>query len=164
MSSFNVWKTINLGVDFSSNAQMGKVFQCNKIKLGKWILARVENLDFGFAECKMPIRLVRARVSDLCTGCGSVLGLIYSQALSNKLKLCETLEVACQLRWQYKDQPKGERLWIASQTVINDDRGHRRTPNLLCVENRNGNLLLNSGCGRPSGFFSSATEFIFVAT
>ena len=87
-----------------------------------------------------------ARYTDIC-----------QQAIDRGLMLCPA-EVGPQLRLQYQDQPKGERLIIAMEAISDSDGDLL----VFCVECREGFLLLDGHYGNADQLGVGCSHFVFL--
>jgi hypothetical protein len=116
VKTFPVWRTIELGT-FSTVALLKQALLDSKMKIH-------ETADVTFGEDLLPlsrekreIKLVKVKGTDLGLGDSATLVSICARALDNNLLMCPP-EVGPQLRLQYKDQPRGERVDIAMRGIF----------------------------------------------
>ena len=110
-------------------------------------LVRVTVAELGFQEVRRePIY-----------GDSVVRSAIYERAMARGLKLCHA-EVGPQLRLQYPDQPHGESLIIAMESIT-DLEG---TLSVFCVAHDEKGRLLSGAYGDPEGFWKRGKTFVFA--
>lgn len=155
---FEVWKTIKLGTGLKTindfrhalkNASCKVGTQCNKIFDKCTLAVEWEETD---------IDLVVVRVDELGFEHGATCSEIYKRAQEFGLLLCP-VEVALQLRLQYLDQPKGQRLQIAMEPIAVSDDEYLT---IFSVEEENDGPWLYVRDGHPNYRWLDIYSFVFV--
>jgi hypothetical protein len=118
-TDFSIWKTVDLGRHrFENTMSIRKALSkagCGLDHTSDQMLHRV-----GSANQKKKTRLVRLTLMALGFAKNATLGEIYKKAHERGLLLCPS-ETVLQLAIWYKNQPKGERLIIAMEPIIDSD-------------------------------------------
>jgi hypothetical protein len=154
------WKTIVLGTDI----QDGKSF-CDAIahsrhtimRIGRWACVSLENPTFPIAKELSKIDLVIVSVADLGFQSRAQLRDIYATAQKNGLQLCPN-ECGPQLRLQYLNQPKEEKLVIGMEPITIS----ATNVVLFCVRRTIHGLELCTEDGNPIDFYPADSQFVFM--
>ncbi len=114
---FLTWKIINIGTGFKNADDFREAIKTEGHDISDWANDIIGKPAFSVsADEKKEIELVRVTVAELGFKNGATLKNIYARANELGLDLCPN-EVGPQLRLQYKDQPKGERIRIAMDPI-----------------------------------------------
>lgn len=113
---FKTWKTIKLGTGLQTADDFRKKVMEAGMNIGDWVNDILGKSAFTVAGSVTEIELVVASVAELGFKHGTTLENIYVRAKELGLDLCPP-EVGPQLRLQYTDQPKGELLVIAMESI-----------------------------------------------
>jgi hypothetical protein len=114
-----VWKTIKLGTGFKTADDFRAALR-NDYLIDDVANDIIGKPAFVASESEMEVELVILTPAKLGLEDGATRKDIYDRALECGVTLCPS-EVSPQLCLQYKDQPKGECLVIASEPIIDSD-------------------------------------------
>jgi len=118
---FLTWKIINIGTGFKNADNFREAIKTEGHDISDWANDIIGKPAFSVsADEKKEIELVRVTVAEFGFKNGATLENIYARANELGLDLCPN-EVGPQLRLQYKDQPKGERIRIAMDPIKDSD-------------------------------------------
>jgi len=163
---FELWKNIKIGTGLSNANDLSKAFKQRGYKILEWGEAIIGAPNFTVTKVEQQVNLVRVSVEDLgfeqemdvpLYGDSVSRNEIYDRAISLGLKLCHA-EVGPQLRLQYPDQPVGESLIIAMES-IKDLEG---TDSMFLVAHDEEGLWLSGSYGDPDGYWKRSKIFIFT--
>lgn len=155
--AFQTLKTIKLGTELKTADDFCNAIKCAIMKIGNWGNDILGKPVFTTSNTEMELDLVNISVAELGFKDGATRKEIYERAIQFGLELCPA-EVGPQLRLQYKDQPKGERLIIAMEPIAVSD-GHLYVFN---VEHGYDGLWLLGHSGHPDTFWLGGNRFVFV--
>ena len=153
---WHIWKTIMIGTGVKDGE--GFCFELEKkdYRIGDWARDMLGQKVFTVATAEEAVDLVRLSVADLGFKEGARYDAIYARAIELGLELCPA-EVGPQLRVQYPDQPRGELLLIAMET-IRDSHGDLR---VFCLGRDANGRWLSGSCGLPAFFRRAVSLFVF---
>ncbi len=154
---FPVWKTIRLGVHKTADAYR-KALEVSKYRCGEWVTDLFDKPACHCAEQETDVDLVVLSVDDLGFKQGALYSQICEKALAAGLELCPP-EVGPALRLAYENQPRGERLIIATKPFA--DSGDEL--DLVAMEvSGGGGLWLRGDCGPSDRYWEPDRRFVFV--
>jgi hypothetical protein len=154
---FPIWKTVRLGV-YKTADEYRKALQAGEHRCGEW----VTNL-FGKPAChcaseETDVDLVVLSVDDLGFKEGALYSQICEKAQAMGLDLCPA-EVGPALRLAYENQPRGERLIIATKPFADSDD----ELDLFVMEvSGGGGLWLRGDCGPSDRYWEPDRRFVFM--
>jgi len=151
---FPTWKTITLGTH-KSVADLRTALEQGNFKVGDWasqILAKVT-----LASQETTIELVRVTGAQLGQTANETLGQICVRAKKYGLARCPA-EVGPQLRHQYNDQPIGEVVWVAMDSIA----GSYGSPRVFCVERDEDDQWLRTNDADPGCVWDPGGGWVFV--
>ena len=159
---FKVWRTIKLGTGLKTANNFRKALKGSGFNISDWVNDILSKRAFADSVSPIPIEvdLCIATKADL-TGkkeCGTT-AEVFDGIRRLGGELCSD-EVGPQLRLQYRDQPKNERLLIAMEVITDDYDGDR---SVFCVGHTGGVGLwidVSGGCG-PNDFWSGDNRWVF---
>ena len=154
-TSFNVWKTIKIGT-FKNAKELRKALKKNGFGISDKAKDILGKPAFIVAVVEEEIQLVNVSVADLGYKSGATYKDICAKAKELGLEFCPN-EIGPQLRLQYKNQPKGEDLYIAMEP-ISDSGGDFRIFN---VGHGGGDLWLGGSIGYSDIFCDANHHFVF---
>jgi hypothetical protein len=152
----NVWKTIPLGIH-PSPAAYRKALKSSGFKVSSCaddILNKV-----SVASQQTDVDLVVLTVAELGFVKGATRKEIYARAQELGLQLCPA-EVGPALRLAYPDQPYGEWLIIAMESIT-DSSGD---PDVFLVDHDDDGRWLSSIYGNPDDFWHADRRWVFIAS
>ncbi len=117
--TFPTWKTIALGIHKSAD-EYRKALKVNGFKIGDWANDILGKPAFTASDTETEIELVKMTVAELGFKEGTTRKDVYERAIELGLKLCPN-EVGPALRLQYTDQPMGEWLLIAMDSITDSN-------------------------------------------
>lgn len=117
---FKIWKTIKLGTGLKTVGDFHRALRDGGFHLGEGGNDIIHKPAFTRSPEEVEIELVRVTVAELGFKYGTTRKDIYERAIQLGLELCPA-EVGPQLRLQYKDQPRGEWLFIGMEPIANSD-------------------------------------------
>ncbi|OGL99714.1 hypothetical protein A2318_03175 [Candidatus Uhrbacteria bacterium RIFOXYB2_FULL_45_11] len=150
---FPIWKIITLG------------FYKNPIN---YLLALKENVTnwawhimkgSTYSQTPMEVRLVCITVGELGLIKGGHTKELHAAILAQGGQLCPA-EVGPALRLVYKDQPNGEKVWLAMEEALSPGGSTLQIFNLYCDD---AGLFLSTGNGYRGYFWSPGDKIVFVA-
>jgi hypothetical protein len=157
-TQLDIWKTLKLGTGPNNTPDnLRKALQDNKIHTTAQIENIISKPDFVMVTKEMKIDLVKLPLVRLGFNNGAKRSQIYERAEELGLKKC-LLETGFQLRSQYNDQPKDERIHISTEPILVSD-GHL---GLVSLQHDNSGLWISVEEGSPDYFWSADSEWIFV--
>ena len=112
-TQFPIWKTVKLGVYKTADAYR-KALEAGKHLSGEWVSDLFGKPACTCASEETDVDLVVLSVADLGFKEGALYSQICEKALAMELELCPA-EVGPALRLAYENQPRGERLIIATK-------------------------------------------------
>jgi hypothetical protein len=152
---FPIWKTIKLG-GIKNGIGLCVAIDEARIEVSGWAYDMLSRSVFVLTATEMEIDLVRTRVARLGFTKTTRCDKIYARALRLGLEPCNT-EDGPNLRVQYTDQPKGERLRICSKPIFNSSRRLR----VFLVEHAGSKLYLKGFFAAPDDLWSPDAEIVF---
>ena len=155
---WKIWKTIKLGTGFKNADDFRKAIKQSGMFIGDWGNDILGKPAFTAATEETEVDLVLVTVADLGFKDGAKRSDIYNRAIELGLQLCPN-EVGPQLRLQYKDQPKGEWMFIGMEPITDSD-GHLRV--FYVGRYGDGGLYLYGYHGYPDVFWRGHYRFVFV--
>lgn len=154
---FPVWKTVRLGVHKTADAYR-KALEAGKHRCGEWVTDLFGKPAYHCASEETDVDLVALFVDDLGFKRGALYSQICEKALSMGLELCPA-EVGPALRLTYENQPRGERLFIATKPFS----GSADELDLFAMEvSGGGGLWLRGDCGPSDRYWEPDRRFVFV--
>lgn len=153
--TFPVWRTITLG-GYKSVEDVRKVFERQKVHVSDWASDLMDQPAFTLASEKTDLNLVKVSVAELGFLKDATRREIYDHAKKLGLELCPA-EVGPALRYQYPDQPQGEWLAIAMESVTGSD-GH---PFVFRVARDDSGRWLDTYWGSLGFFWGGEDQFVF---
>jgi hypothetical protein len=160
---FTTWKTIKLGTGLSSGSYFYSAIM-GAARIGHWADHLLHKPAFWVTVAKSvtEVELVIASVAELGLGGRAPLLDIYSRADELGLDLCPA-EVGPQLRLQYRDQSKNERLVIAMEPIT-DSNGNLGLFVILrnLVFEDDDVLCLDANHGHPDSIWYGGDRFVFL--
>ncbi|HZS43063.1 MAG TPA: hypothetical protein VFA52_02470 [Candidatus Paceibacterota bacterium] len=157
-ANFKVWKSIVIGTPLRTADDFRRDLKNDGYRINGWGNNVLDQKDFTVAKKMHNIDLVVVSVADLYFKEGAIQRDIYARAKEIGLGLCPA-EVGPQLRLQYKDQPRGECLWIGME-YIRDSDGY---PLVFDVAHNDVGQWLCGHLGEPGHFWAADDLFVFVA-
>lgn len=155
--AFAIFKTIKLGTGLHSADDFRQALKKSGMKLGEWASDLLNQSAFRVSGKPIEVDLVTLTVAEL----GFESGASYSDVCKRGVELGHDLcqpEHGPQLRLQYKDQPKGETLFLAMEAIRSSDGGLS-----LFVVGRDGNgLWLGANFADPDNFYRADDRFVFA--
>lgn len=154
---FKTWKTIKLGTGLKTADDFRKALEKTGFNIGDWASISLNNPTFIAATKSIKVNLIKVSVHELGFTKYTPIKDIYARAKLMGLDLC-AVEVGPQLRLQYTDQPKGERLRIGME-FIKDATSSNFWFAFDVRHNDDGQWL--DGYADP-GIWALSDEFVFV--
>lgn len=151
------WRAIKLGIGFKDAEGFREAAKMAGMKISDWANDMLNKPAFVVLQQETEVDLVRISVSELGFKESTRYDKICERAQQLGLQLCPA-EVGPQLRLQYKDQPKGEWIYIAMEAI----RGSGGSLLLFSVGRIDGGLWLSSSCAGPGSLFIPDDMFVFV--
>ncbi len=156
-ADFPVWKTVRLGVHKSAEAYR-KALATGNHRAGSWVNDFLGKPAYQSAKNETEVDLVVLSVGDLGFKKGALYSQICEKAVALGLELCPA-EVGPALRLAYEDQPRGERLIIATKSAA----GSSDELDLFSMEvSGGGGLWLRGDCGPSDRYWEADRRFVFV--
>ena len=154
---FKTWKTIKLGTGLKTADDFREVLKDNGFKVSGWANDILGKSAFTVATEGIEVDLFKVMVAEL----GFKKGVrrrnqIYKRARDLGLELCPP-EVGPQLRLQYQDQPNGEWILVAMESIVDSD-GY---PRLFRVGRYDSGRWLSSHWSSPGHFWSADYRWVF---
>ncbi|MDO8493130.1 MAG: hypothetical protein Q7S19_01120 [bacterium] len=162
-ASYNekTWKTITLGTGLKTGKEFLYALQKKGCGVSYYAMKMIESPTFAskIAPKELKIDLVVVEVADLDLKNGGTIKDIYTRAAKRGLLPCPA-EAGPQLRMQYRDQPVGERLVIAMDS-IDLPTGFS---GIFAVEypEPSGLFLHGGNDGTPEAVYPANTHFVFM--
>lgn len=164
--TFEVWKIITLGT-YKNVDLLCKALKNNGNGISDWADDILYKPTFTIETVKKEVKLVNVSMADLGFKKGDRYENICAKAEEEfGLGDCPN-EVSPKLRLKYKDQPKGEKLNIAMEPIINSNG----CPSIFRLEHRDRSdhghgsaLWLNARNVHPNSFCFYHSRFIFLAS
>jgi hypothetical protein len=154
---FPVWKTVRLGVHKTADAYR-KALGAGRHRSGEWVNDFLGNPAYACASEETDVDLAVVSVEELGFAKGALYSQICEKAQTMGLDLCPA-EVGPALRLAYPNQPKGERLMIATKPFA--DSGDEL--DLFAMEvSGGGGLWLRGDCGPADRYWEPDRRFVFV--
>lgn len=151
------WRTIKFNMDLKTAVD----FQVTLKKEGYRITDNCIDIlgKTAFTACleHKEVDLVITSAAELGFANGATRKEIYDRARKQGLGLCAN-EVGPQLRFLYKDQPKGEWILIAMEPIADSDA----QPRIFFLEHDDDALWLDSGDGNPVRFWDADDRWVFL--
>jgi hypothetical protein len=154
------WKTIVLGTDIQNGESLCDAIAHNRhtiMRIGKWAYVSLNNPKFPIAKELTKIDLVIASVAELGFQNKAKLCDIYATAQKKGLQLCPN-ECGPQLRLQYLNQPKEEKLVIGMEPITISVTNVV----LFCVRRTIYGLTLCTEDGNLIDFYLPDSQFVFM--
>jgi hypothetical protein len=152
-----IWKTITLGT-FGDARALRQALKAARCRVGSLATEVLEQPEFTVANTRTQVSLTILSVADLGFGpAGASRAAIYRRAAQLSLGLCP-IELAPQLRLQYRDQPIGEILHIAAEPI------HTAAGDIVgfSVGNGGAGLFLVAGSAQRDLVVPSSVRFVFI--
>jgi len=156
VANFPTFRTIKLGTLEDIKA-IHKAITNAGGRISDWANDIMGKKEFVVAKKEIEVELVVASVAELGFKDGAKYSAICERAKNLGLDLCPA-EVGPQLRLQYTDQPKGEWLRIAMESIADSD-GRLR---VFDVARGGDELWLYGDLGHPGNFWYAIDLFVFV--
>jgi hypothetical protein len=154
---FPVWKTVKLGVYKTAEAYRAAL-EASKHRCGEWVTDLFGKPACHCASEETDVDLAVVSVDDLGFKQGALYSEVCEKAQTLGLELCPP-EVGPALRLAYGNQPRGERLIIATTPFA--DSGDEL--DLFSMEvSGGGGLWLRGDCGPVDRYFEPDRRFVFV--
>lgn len=153
---WKILKTIHLGTGLKTADDFGKAVKSALMKIDDRANDILDKSAFTVAQVETEVELACATVKELTGKNMATLRDIFD-AIRCIGDLCPA-EAGPQLRLQYTDQPKGERLVIAMEPITDSDGGLR----LFSVEHCGDGPWLSADFGDPDGVWSGFYRFVFL--
>jgi hypothetical protein len=150
------WKTIKLGTGLTTAADFCEAIHSAGMNIDDWANDILGKPAFTVATSVTEVDLVVASVAELGFKDGATREDIYVRAKELGLDLCPP-EVGPQLRLQYTDQPKGEWLVIAMESIT-DSEGNL---DLFLVKHDDCACWFDISDGNPYADWFSGSRFVF---
>lgn len=150
----SVWKTITIG-----NVQRDELMSTLKARgmnAMDWLADIIQQDEFTVVDKEEQVDLVNISVAELGFDRATRYDAICARAEELGLKLCPS-EVGPQLRLQYLDQPRNERLHVAMEAIYDLDGDW----NILNTEHDAVGFWLREDCGNPDHCWRPDDRFIF---
>jgi hypothetical protein len=154
---FEVWKTIVLGTLLNPSALIREL-EAKGLKISDYARDIMGKKEFAIASSETTVDLVIRSVKELGFTRATPLREIYAKAQEIGLGLCPA-EVGPQLRLQYTDQPIGEILWIAMESISVSDG----SAFVFRVRRDGGGQWLNASWNDLDDSWNPGDRFVFVA-
>ena len=156
--AFPIWKPIKLGTGLKTADDFRRALKQAKMEIGRWSNDLLGKSAFTVSETEMDVDLVVVSVKKLGFKQGAYRRDIVVKALELGFQLCFA-EVGPQLRLQYPDQPRNERLIIGMEPIVDSD-GYLR---IFSIGRDSSEHWLDSIIGNPADLFWSASHrFVFI--
>ena len=154
---FPIWKTVRLGAHKTAEAYR-QALEAGKYRRGDWVSDFLGKSAYECAREEIDVDLVVISVDELGFGKGALYSQISERALAWGLALCPA-EVGPALRLAYENQPRGERLIIATKPFA--DSGDDLDLFVMEVSG-GGGLWLRGDCGPADRYWEPDRRFVFV--
>ncbi len=156
--ALKIWKKIQVGTGLITPDDFRRALKAGGYLLGDWASNLFDQEDFKVASKLTEVDLVVASNADLGRPKGCTFKETYDLIIAAGHPLCEP-EDGPQLRLQYPDQPKGERLILAMKP-IRDSGG---ALGVFSVERDDDDRWLDADYGSPDAFGGGGCRFVFRA-
>jgi hypothetical protein len=113
---FSVWRTIKIGTGIPTGDDFSRILRAEEKEVCEGVIEILRNADFTVVNREMELDLVCLSAKDLGFSYNPTLREVVAVAREARLLHCPA-EVGPQLRRQYKDQPKGERLLVIMKPI-----------------------------------------------
>jgi hypothetical protein len=153
---FQIWRKIALGTYKGVDAYR-RALDSAGIKIGDAADEILGRPAFSYGTMKTDVDLVLVSAADLGVETESSLAGVYKRARQVGLELCPA-EVGPQLRLDYRNQPLGEALDIAMESLAT----YSGDPTILTLVNWGTGLALISRDGRSESMVSPTSRFVFA--
>jgi len=154
---FPVWKTVELGVYKTPDAYRAAL-ATGMLRSGDWVTNFLGKPAYKCASVATSVDLVLVSVADLGFQRGALYSEICERAQQFGLRLCAA-EVGPALRLAYVDQPRGERLIIATKPSADT---HEDLDLFVMEVSGGGGLWLRGDCGPQDRYWEPDRRFVFV--
>lgn len=155
-SQFNTWKTIQLGTHKNATKLIGAMDD-EGLKISDQIREIMGMPEFTIATEITDIQLVKVSVAKIGFFEGATREVIYERIQQLGLSFVPA-EAGPQLRRQYRNQPKGEKLLIGIKPVIAFD-GRFYVFSVIHIDDK---LWLLISHGSPSDYYYGDAEWVFT--
>ncbi len=155
VTEIKVWKRIMIGTGLKTVDDFRGALKVNDLRIGDGASDILGKPTFTVAERATEVDLVRMLVFDLGFNTSTDYDQICDRAKELGLELCPA-EIGPQLRLQYLDQPKNERLVIAMEAIRGSDG------DLRVFGVGRGGRGLEDYPGYPGSVCYAGDEFVFV--
>ncbi|MDE2001346.1 MAG: hypothetical protein KGI60_02125 [Patescibacteria group bacterium] len=159
--AFPVWKTIKLGIRYEAPYFYRGPLGRRGFGMSDWAYDIVNSVSTEKKGTR--VKLANVSVGDLGLRNGSTLTEIFRRAQELDLKICPA-EVGPQLRLQYRNQPRNERLHIGMKPdshYINTIEAVS-SPIIFCLERDKDRLLLDVAYADREGGWRATDRWVFV--
>lgn len=156
--ALQVWRTLKLGTGLKTADDFRKAIGDNDMRLRDEGSDILEKPEFTAATEPCEVDLVVMSVKDLGFKGDARYDQICAKAKELGLDLCPA-EVGPQLRLQYSDQKRGERLIIAMETI----RGSHGDLGVFSVGHGGSGRWLGAYVGNPDSVWYPNDQFVFVS-
>lgn len=157
-TKFNNLRTVNFNPDIKDVDDYLKLIEKNGIKIGYYLKDIFGNSTFNVTAKETKLHLVGVLLADLGFKNATQLKYIFNIANSKGFQHCP-IWIAFELRLQYKNQPKGNRLFIGMEPIIDSDG----ISWLLYLECDHNGLWLDALCDDSTiPLWPSSYQFVFV--
>lgn len=157
VQAFPIFRTIKLGTGLKTADDFRKAIKDKRMRIGDYANDILGKPQFTVATEETEVDLVIVSVEELGYKNGAKLNNIYARAEERGLQRCPS-EVGPQLRLQYTDQPKDERLIMGMKPITGSDG----SLDLFRVAHDDRVLWLYSRYVNPDDFWSGYSRFVFV--
>ena len=151
---FPVWRTITCGIHESTQA-FRESLTGQDVRISTYAADILEKTEIASEESE--VQLARVTVAELGFPEGATYEQICARAKERGLQLCPA-EVGPALREQYKDQPQGEWLIIAMESIADSDGDL----SVFAVGHGGDDLWLHTYWSDPRSSWSPDYSFVFV--
>ncbi len=161
-AELKIWKQIKLGTGIKDADGMYNAIEAADMRVSPWakdiLFAKTADKKpvFTVADKEVEVSLATATVKELTGKNETMLQKIFD-AIERKGGHLLPLEASPQLRLQYKDQPMGEWLVMATKSITGSDGCLR----VFGVRRYGDGLWLRSGVACPGGLWDGGIRFVF---
>ena len=157
--SFTTWMNIQLGTGLITGNDFRESLRKVNFTVGVWGYAILSSSHFIGSRKKREVELVQVSIAELGYEYGAARRDIYERAQNLGLRLCPA-EVGPYLRIQYVEQPEGEQILIAMESVFISSR----TSGSFAVLGRTEYCgpALDGIDNRPEDFWNANSRWIFL--
>jgi hypothetical protein len=156
-SSFKIWRTLTLGAGPKTADAYCQALKAAGFTIDDWAKDILSKPAFTVAAKETKIDLVNVSVTELGFSNGASTKQIYDRAKELGLFLCPD-EAGPALRLVYKDQPRGEWLHVAMESIA-DSVGD---PDVFSVGHYVTGRWLRAYCDRPDDFWDASGRWVFA--